>query len=112
MKIWMVALTSFDFLFFILSGVGLTNLIVNATIFDLIRNYFSEKSSFLNYLLTCMMCSGFWVGALISLFLGINPFMGGFTISLLSNIFDILKDFFIILTERNIVNAEAGENDV
>jgi hypothetical protein len=74
-----------NFLLFILTGVGITNLVVNATILEGIRDYIGNKSYFLKKLLSCMMCSGFWVGIVISFLFNINPIAAAATISLLSN---------------------------
>ena len=46
-------------------GWSLTNLLVNGTLFDSIRNYCIVKSPILSKLLTCIQCSGFWVGAIL-----------------------------------------------
>lgn len=54
---------------FLISMIGwsLTNLLVNGSIFDSLRNYLLVKSPAIAKLLTCMQCSGFWVGVLIGL---------------------------------------------
>lgn len=49
-------------------GWGITNLLVNGSIFDDIRNYLLVMHPKLGKLLTCMQCSGFWVGVLLGLF--------------------------------------------
>jgi hypothetical protein len=82
-----------NFLLFVLSGVGITNLIVNATILDNLRNYLSSKSAFLSKLLSCMMCSGFWVGFGLSIVFGLHPIVAGPIISLLSNVFSYFLEY-------------------
>ena len=72
------------FLLFILGGVGITNLVVNASILDNPREIIVKYSDFFGKLVTCMMCSGFWVGLFTGLFMGLNPVLAGATISLLS----------------------------
>ena len=53
-------------LFFIL-GWSITSILVNGSIFDSLRIYTQVKVPILSKLLTCMQCSGFWIG----FFLGI-----------------------------------------
>ena len=78
-------MTFINFLLFILAGVGITNLVVNATILDYPRDFVTKNSEFLEKLLSCMMCSGFWVGVILSIFTPeINIVYGGAIISLLS----------------------------
>lgn len=58
-------------LWFVLTGYGLTQLIVYGSIFEKSRSYIKSKSSFLGELVHCPMCTGFWVGVLL---FGLNPF--------------------------------------
>lgn len=60
-----------DLLWFILTGYGLTQLLVYSSIFKRPRNFIKEKSDFLGELVHCPMCTGFWVGAFLFC---INPF--------------------------------------
>jgi hypothetical protein len=48
-------------------GWGITNILVNGSIFDEFRNYCLVMLPKLGKLLTCMQCSGFWVGFLMGL---------------------------------------------
>jgi hypothetical protein len=48
-----------------LLGWGITSTIVNGSIFNGIRNYFTVKSPILGKLFSCVRCLGFWVGAFI-----------------------------------------------
>lgn len=86
----------FNILLIILAGVGITNLIVNASILDIPRNFLSEKSNFMNGLINCMMCSGFWVGLILGLLTGTNFIFIGSIISLLSYFFGKLIDYIDI----------------
>lgn len=43
----------------------ITNIIVNGTILDSIRNWLLIKIPFIGNLISCMMCSGLWVGLFI-----------------------------------------------
>ena len=55
---------------------GITNIIVNSSLFEPFRNYISTKVDdnkamlYFYRLITCMMCLGFWVGAFVGLFYG------------------------------------------
>jgi hypothetical protein len=97
-------------LLFILAGVGITNLVVNASILDYPRDFIIERSEFFNGLLTCMMCSGFWVGMLLAIFTpGINLLYGGAIISLLSYITGSLLDYLQIITAIKSMQLEDEE---
>jgi hypothetical protein len=54
---------------FILSIIGwsITSILVNGSIFDPLRNYLIVKTPFFAKLMTCVQCSGFWVGAFIGI---------------------------------------------
>jgi hypothetical protein len=77
-------MSSVDLLIFILATSGLTSLIVGASIFDIPRDFLSEKVRGAGELLSCPMCSGFWVGVLMAFGFDLNPFIGGFISSLSS----------------------------
>ena len=53
---------------FTLIGWSITNIIVNGSIFDAIRIYLMVKNQMFSKLLTCMQCSGFWVGVILGFF--------------------------------------------
>ena len=53
-------------LFILLSlGWSLTSLLVNGSIFDPVRNYLIVMYPFFGKLMSCIQCTGVWVGALI-----------------------------------------------
>jgi hypothetical protein len=54
-----------DLLYFVLAAYGLTQILVYGSIFDKIR----PTEGWLGKLLSCPMCTGFWVGVLL---FGIN----------------------------------------
>jgi hypothetical protein len=54
-----------DYLIYILVGWGITDILVNGSILQGIRNYFLVQLPFLGKLFTCVQCSGFWVGLLL-----------------------------------------------
>lgn len=80
---------------FILIGTGITNLVVNSTILDNLRDFIIDKAKFLGdslgglveTLLSCMMCSGFWIGLIVSLFFPIGFFAGAVIVSLTSHFY-------------------------
>ena len=86
------------FLFFILSGIGITNLIVNSSIFSGIRDYIKGKSKFFGELISCMMCSGFWVGVLMSSNFGYEVLYGGALISVMSYTYGVIIEYIEILS--------------
>jgi len=53
--------------FFLLIGWSITSILVNGSIFDSLRVYLIIKAPFFAKLMTCMQCSGFWVGFFIGL---------------------------------------------
>ncbi len=55
-------------LIFTIIGWSITNIIVNGSIFDGIRIYLMVKNQMFSKLLTCMQCSGFWVGVILGFF--------------------------------------------
>lgn len=63
------------FLFYMLVYYGLTAIIVDSKIVKPIREYLKGKSEFLKGLLGCYQCTGFWVGALIFIFMPYSSFL-------------------------------------
>lgn len=66
----------FVFLFLMIS-YGLTLIITQGSIFEGLRNYFNKVSpNFFGILLSCVKCTGFWVGLLLGVFFNpIYPFI-------------------------------------
>ena len=56
-----------NFLIYILIGWGITDILVNGSIFNEIRNYFLVKFPSIGKLFSCVQCSGFWVGILMGI---------------------------------------------
>lgn len=50
-----------------LIAYGITNILVFGSIFENSRIFLVNKSKFLGKLVTCMMCTSFWVGVLLSI---------------------------------------------
>ncbi len=65
-----------DLLCFILTGWGMTQILVYGTIFENQRDWVMQKSNWLGTLIHCPMCTGFWVGVFL---FGINGFTELFT---------------------------------
>ena len=73
-------------LLYYLSCYGLTMAIAQSLVMKPIREYVKKKNYLLGELISCMMCTGFWVMMLISFvipnyvpieyYLGINGFIG------------------------------------
>lgn len=78
-------------LIWLIVGWSITSILVNGTILDPVRNYFIVKLPFFSKLLTCIQCSGFWVG----IFLGLLS-LSGLTV-------DLLKFHFIHIGLAGIV---------
>ena len=49
---------------------GMTSIIVWGSIFETLREYIKTKSELLYQLLTCMLCTGTWVGFIMSAITG------------------------------------------
>tara|TARA_R110000824_G_C14849970_1_gene639976 strand:+ start:302 stop:625 length:324 start_codon:yes stop_codon:yes gene_type:complete len=57
-----------ELILIILVSYGISNIVVFGSIFESLRDYaMSFNPNFLGKLLTCMMCTPFWVGFFISL---------------------------------------------
>jgi hypothetical protein len=52
-------------LLFLLTSWGLTHILVKGKIFENQRNWLIIKSQFLEGVLTCHQCCGFWVGMIL-----------------------------------------------
>lgn len=100
-----------ELILFILIGTGITNIVVNASILDKVREMLSEQSEFLEGLLECMLCSGFWVGAILSIgYAEVGFIAGGAIISLMSYTFGSLMDY--IHTSVSVFEAQIEQTDV
>ena len=80
---------------FIMSVLGVTNIIVESHLFYAIRNYIAKYSN----ILKCHQCTGFWVGVFISIifprFIEVSGsiFLNGIISSLLCHLYFILRDY-------------------
>lgn len=89
-----------------LSVIGLTNIIVDSSIFEPIRNYF--RNTVLGKIMTCKQCCGFWSGILCGLiFISSNPlevlgcgFAGSFLSVLADKVLELINSFNDLLQKR------------
>jgi hypothetical protein len=104
-------MTFVSLILFILIGIGITNIVVNASILDRIRDMLTSQSEFLEGLLGCMLCSGFWIGALLSFgYESIGIIAGGAVISLTSYAFGSLMEY--VHASTNVKEAQIEYIDV
>lgn len=99
-------------LLLVLVGIGITNLIVNASVLEKFRLFISQRSVLFGELINCMLCSGFWVGFGLGLIEHISPIYLGALVSLLSFVFGKLIDYCdlqIAIKAKELEN-EDGEN--
>lgn len=71
-----------NLLLFILCGIGITNVLVNASILESFREWLEVNLPTFGALFRCMLCTGFWVGALCGPLFTFNPILGAAIISL------------------------------
>ena len=95
-----------ELIIFTIGCSGLTTLIVLSVILEPPRAFLSEKSEFLEKLLGCTMCTGFWVGGIASIWFDINPLLAASMISLVSwtvssmvEMFNVISVYFDSLIE-------------
>lgn len=74
-------------------AVGITNLVVNASVLESVRNFIAKRSNLLGMLVNCMLCSGFWVGVILGLWISENPLYFGALVSLMAHFYGILVDY-------------------
>ncbi len=103
-----------NFFIFLIVGLGITNIVVNASILNYPRDYLTNRFEFLNGLLSCMLCTGFWVGGLLGM-VGLfpiasilSPIYAGAAISVISNFYDMIADYLISKTD--VYDEENSEN--
>lgn len=94
-----------EYLIYILIGWGITDTLVNGSILDRVRVYFLVKFPLLYKLLTCIRCSGFWVGILMGLTPGLNPLLITFYGVSSLPLIGVLASGFLIGGSSVIINA-------
>ena len=96
-----------EYLIYILIGWGVTDFLVNGSILDGIRSYLLVKIPLLAKLLSCIRCSGFWVGVLMGL-LSLQKELYPFLIEseiLKINIVQIFASGFLISGSSILINS-------
>lgn len=77
-------MNSIDLAAFILGSSGITIILVLSVIMEPFRAFLFKHLNFTEKLLSCPMCTGFWVGFSLSFFFGYNPIIYGAITSLVS----------------------------
>jgi len=93
------------YLIYILIGWGITDVLVNGSILNEIRCYFLVKFPLIAKLLTCIRCSGFWVGILMGLIFYFTSGEVLFLDFLELPVFPVLASGFLISGSSVIINA-------
>ena len=100
-----------EFLVFTLGGAGLTLIIVLSILLEPIRDFLSSKSSYAEKLLSCTMCTGFWVGGIASIWFEINPLFAATMVSLVSWVTSSAVEAFNTISLYLDSYLEDGENN-
>lgn len=84
-------------LYYFMVSTGIGWILKYGKIFDIPRNFLSERSAFLAELFKCSMCLGVYTGALITYFVyneyGIKGLLFPFASSAVCYLFDLIQDF-------------------
>lgn len=74
-----------ELILFLLWTTGATFIVVSSTILEPVRQYIFSKITHSEKLLTCHMCTGFWIGVFAGLAqVELNPLQAGCMVSLTS----------------------------
>ena len=88
----------------IIGCIGITHIIVLSSIFEPIRNFLSQNIPPLGKLISCTMCTGFWVGVFFGGYFGFSALqiiLFGGAISFLSYFCYLVINLLSIIAERN-----------
>ncbi len=95
-------------------GWSVTTILVNGTIFKPLRDYLIVTSPFFGQLISCVMCTGLWIGVMISLPLlsagWMNPVFPDMPIFISYLSYPFLQSGFGILIESLIIYFVKGSN--
>ena len=80
---------------------SITNILVNGSILDKIRNYSLVKIKPLGKLLSCIMCSGFWVGLGVFFIFGNIPLVNSIVFAFMASGFSVIMNSIIIYFVKN-----------
>ena len=97
--------------FFVLSVIGMTNIIVDSTLFAPIRDSVGSVCKKCHSLITCHQCTGFWCGMLCGwIVISHDVFwvlLSGCAGSFLASAYTIFSDFIISKTDFVIGDDDA-----
>lgn len=112
-------MTLIDFLFFALSTIGMSHIIVDGSIFESFRAFIKKQSekykfSYFGTIVECYMCSGTWCGFLMG-YVWINDdilkiFGCGCAGGFLSNFAAIVINYFESLTIVNLPDSNTDKS--
>lgn len=66
-------MTTIKLILYIITVFALTTIIVQSLVFKPIRNFFKRKVKIIHKLLSCMLCTGFWVGVFMFIISDFTP---------------------------------------
>jgi len=98
-------MTTISLIYFILICYGISTIIVQSKLFKPLRKFIKGKSIFLGTLIKCMMCTGFWVGLVVSLVIGFSPSEILYTNYINPNTPNILSSFIFSIFDASFVSG-------
>lgn len=104
-----------DIFLFVFGVVGMTHIIIDASIFQWLRDYMDAKlPEKISKLIHCYQCSGFWCGVLcgwaaFSIISWQQLFLAGFAGSLLANFMAIYMNYLEAKTIITLDDKQSGE---
>jgi len=107
----MITITGFELFLFIITSVGITNIVVNGGIFESFRDFVSGFSSFLGELVNCSTCAGFWIGIFLGFYFGVPIVISGAISSLFNHFYAVVTNFISAMSDRIIINVISGETN-
>lgn len=99
-----------EIILLLLACFGLTNILVNGLILENFREVLKKNSDFLSKLISCSMCTGFWVGLYFSIILLMVP-MGGWAFYLFTLPFASSGVSWILERGASIIDTVAHRMD-
>lgn len=88
---------------FVVAVIGMTNIVVDSTLFEPVRTWIKSKSVFWGDVTSCHQCAGFWcglvTGACVVSFDPLLLFACGCAGSFLASISTVLTDYLVSKTD-------------
>ncbi len=98
---------------FVLSVIGMTNIIVDSSLFETPREIIKNNSPFWGKVVECHQCCGFWSGLVCGAFILI-PYGTGYTTPLTVFLYgcagSVLASTYVLITEYVLSKIEFHEN--